>query len=161
MINLRFFAISLFCLHFFSLSIWAADESDVCGKLVSTVFTLDGEKNKFHLDKAYLLAQNFCDDGRFESNANFQIKLKNKKGKVVYQKLFYVSPVEIVEKVSKEKPTKFTETRVKKTSIPRLLKFALSPDMGQFHEYIIESYPGKKIYGKGKINFAKNMTGKK
>lgn len=161
MINNRLLAIFLFCSLFLHSPIYASDESDVCGKLVSTVFTLDGEKNKFNLDKAYLLSQNFCDDGRFESNANFQIKLKNKKGKVVYQKLFYVSPVEIVEKVSKEKPTKFAETRVKKTSIPRLLKFAFNSEMGQFHEYIIESYPGKKVFGQGKIKFAKQMTGKK
>ncbi len=126
-------------------------ELGICGKTVSAILKStpqdDADLSDIAVDEA-----EFCDNGRYELNANFIISFYDAKDKLIYNKKVFLTSLSIQESVDKKKGI-FLKTKIAESENSRIVKFPMSKEMGIFTSYKIESLDNSKIYGIKKIKW--------
>ncbi len=117
----------------------------VCGIPMSVVMRF--EKNHEPLLESALLLKNndeYCDNGRYEDNANYIISLYNDKNTLVYDKHVFLNTILTFEKGDEKKIGKFKSTKLLSKATSRIVKFPVNPSMGNVTSYKIEAIHEKK-----------------
>ena len=126
-------------------------ELGVCGKTMSALLVI-APKVDAELSDAFLQEEEFCDNGRYEQDANFIISLYNAKDQLVYDKRVFLSTIVIQEALDKKKGT-FKKTKITEGPNSRIVKFPISKEIGEVKKYTIESLEDKKVFGKKTIKW--------
>lgn len=93
----------------------------------------------------------YCDDGRYEKNANFIIYVYNAKNELIYDKHVYLNEHTFLEQVDSK--GKFEKTKILPSNNSRIIKIPITKEMGQAYSYKIESLVVKKTFGMKKISW--------
>jgi hypothetical protein len=118
-------------------------ELGVCGKSLGAIFEV-AKKSDTSLSTFTVREDEFCDNGRYEYNANYVIYLYNAKNQVVYDKYIYLNPFTISEEGDSKKGT-FKKTKISKESgNSRIVNFPMTNEMGEIVAYKIKSLSNKK-----------------
>ncbi len=128
-------------------------ELGICGKSASLILKLEAEKDPV-ITEAFLRDDEFCDNGRYEENANFILSFYNAQDKIVYDKHIFLNPLTFHEGFDPKAPTKFKNTKIIEGN-SRIIKIPVSKEMGEVASYKIQSLEGKnkKAYDKKKIKW--------
>lgn len=117
-------------------------ELGICGKTMSALLVTAPKKDP-ELSASSVNDEEFCDNGRYELNANFVIYLYDAKDKVVYDKHVYLSTLNYQERTN-GKGT-FIKSKVAEGPSSRIVKFPISKTMGQVTSYKIKSLKTNKM----------------
>jgi len=130
----------------------AADQkpSD-CGKLLSTVLKVDSAQKKASFEKFYFLDEEFCDLGKDESLANYDLLLFDKYKKNVNEKSVFLNPVVIIEEVKDKNSNKFSDHKVAQLPQVRIVKFSILGKVEDVVSYKIIAKSDKSILGSGEV----------
>ena len=93
----------------------------------------------------------FCDDGRYEMNANYVIYLYNAKNELVYDKKIYLNELTFHEETNSN--GEVTSTKISSGINSRIVKFPVTKEAGTISSYKIESLTDKKTYSVKKIKW--------
>lgn len=125
-------------------------ELGICGKSFNAV--LKTEKNKDPILSTTIMREaEFCDNGRYEENANFVISLYNAKDQLVYDKHIFLNPLTYSERTNKK--GEFVSTKISDAGNSRIVKFPVSKEMGEITSYRIKSISDNKSYELQKIKW--------
>lgn len=127
-------------------------ELGICGKTMGAILKSD-PKAEPSLTTVVMKDDEFCDDGRYELNANFIIYIYNAKSKLIYDKHVYLNEHTFVEETNSK--GEFKKTKILPGSNSRIIKIPITKEMGEAHSYKIESLVGNKTYGMKKISWQK------
>lgn len=103
-------------------------EIGICGDTISFVLGLDQEH---HVEIGSIIQNNteYCDDGRFEKDANVLISLFNNESREVYSKEVFLSLFHFNEVVDPQ-TKKFIKTNISKGQTSRIVKLPKTQNMG-------------------------------
>lgn len=119
-------------------------ELGICGKTMGAILKVD-PKTEPILKNTFIKDVEYCDDGRYELNANYIIYLYNAKNELVYDKHVYLNEHTFQEETNAEGA--FVKTKIAASINSRIVKFPVTKEVGAIHSYKIESLVGKKVYG--------------
>lgn len=125
-------------------------ELGICGKTMAAILNSDPKAGPM-LTSHIMQEAEFCDDGRYEKNANFIIYVYNAKSELIYDKHVYLNEHTFLEKTNSK--GEFKKTKILPGSNSRIVKIPISKEMGEAHSYKIESLEAKKTYGIRKIKW--------
>jgi hypothetical protein len=100
----------------------------ICGTTFSAIFKVDPKADP-SIESIFEKQEEFCDDGRYEKNANYLISIYNEKNELVYDKKIYLNPVVFQESIDK-KTLKFKKTILGKNETSRIVKFPVEKKDG-------------------------------
>lgn len=126
-------------------------ELGICGKTMGVVLDIKPKSDPTLLNPL-LTEADFCDNGRYEQEANFVIFLYNAKDQLVYDKRVFLSTLVVQETVDK-KTGEFTKAKLIAGANSRIVKFPITQEMGEIKFYKIESLDNKKVYDKKTIKW--------
>lgn len=126
-------------------------EVGICGKSFSAVLKVAPKTDPVFSD-AFIIEDEFCDNGRYEQGANYIISLYNAKDELIYDKRVFLNTLTFNE-VADPKTGVFKKTKIVEGTNSRILKFPISKEMGDVTSYKIESLESKKTYEKKKIKW--------
>jgi hypothetical protein len=112
-------------------------ELGVCGKTMDGILEISPKKNPV-LSNASIKKEEFCDNGRYELNANYVIYLYNAKDQLIYDKHVFLNPIVYHEELDK-KSKAFKKVEFQKGSNSRIIKFPITNEMGAVSAYKIKS----------------------
>ncbi len=118
-------------------------ELGICGKTMGAILKVDPKAEPV-LKSAFIKDAEYCDDGRYELNANYVIYLYNAKNELVYDKHVYLNELTFHEETNSE--GEFVKTKITPSINSRIVKFPVTKEVGTIHSYKIESLVGKKTY---------------
>jgi len=119
-------------------------ELGICGKTMGAILKLD-PKAEPSLTSLIMKDTEFCDDGRYEQNANFIIYVYNAKSELIYDKHVYLNEHTFLEQTNSK--GEFKKTKILPGNNSRIIKIPITKEMGEAHFYKIESLVVKKTYG--------------
>lgn len=125
-------------------------ELGICGKMMGAILKVDPKAEPV-LKDAFIKETEFCDDGRYEKNANFVIYLYNEKSELVYDKHVYLNELTFHEETNSK--GEFVKTKISPSINSRIVKFPVSKEMGTVQSYKIESIADKKTFRMTKIKW--------
>lgn len=125
-------------------------EQGVCGKTMGAILKVD-PKTEPILKNTFMKDAEYCDDGRYELNANYVIYLYNSKDELVYDKYVYLNELTFHETANDK--GEFTKTKIVPSINSRIVKFPVPKTAGDISSYKIESLVEKKSYTKQKIKW--------
>lgn len=123
-----------------------------CGKLVNSLMKYDPAKKSCSFENFYFSEGPFCDTGTKEINANFDVQLIDKEGKVHNFKSVYLSTLTVIEPL-KSKAGEFGKNKVLLTPQFRNVKFSLMGNKASVVSYKIIFKADQKICGEGVIKW--------
>lgn len=118
-------------------------ELGICGKSLGAILETD-PKTGPTLESLVMSDNEFCDNGRYEENANFIIYIYNAKNELVYDKHVFLNEHTFTEEIDAKGA--FKKTKVLPSSNSRIIKIPISKEMGEAHSYKITSLVDKKTY---------------
>lgn len=118
-------------------------ELGICGKTMGAILKVDPKAEPV-LKSTFIKDAEYCDDGRYELNANYVIYLYNTKNELVYDKHVYLNELTFHEETNSE--GEFVKTKITPSINSRIVKFPVTKEIGTIHSYKIESLVGKKVY---------------
>lgn len=125
-------------------------ELGICGKTMGAILKVDPKAEPI-LKNSFIKDTEFCDDGRYEKNANFIIYLYNEKNELVYDKHVYLNELTFHEETNAK--GEFVKTKIVPSINSRIVKFPITKSMGSVQSYKIESIADKKTFGMTKIKW--------
>ncbi len=125
-------------------------ELGICGKTMGAIFKSDPKAEPI-LTSLVMQEAEFCDDGRYEKNANFIIYVYNAKSELIYDKHVYLNEHTFLEQTNSK--GEFKKTKILPGSNSRIVKFPITKEMGEAHSYKIQSLVDNKTYGIRKIKW--------
>ena len=125
-------------------------ELGICGKSFNAILKIEKEKAPI-LSTTVMGQTEFCDNGRYEENANFVISLYNAKDQLIYDKYIFLNPLTYSEKTNKK--GEFINTKISDAGNSRIVKFPISTEMGEVTSYRIKSLTDNKTYDLQKIKW--------
>ena len=125
-------------------------ELGICGKTMAGIFETDPNARPA-LESLTMRDDEFCDDGRYEKNANFVVYLYNSKNQLVYDKYIYLNKLTFQESTNEK--GEFVKTKVTPSTNSRIVKFPVPKELGPISSYKIESLETKKVYEMKKIKW--------
>lgn len=125
-------------------------ELGICGKTMGAILKVDPKAEPV-LQSTFMKDTEFCDDGRYEQNANFVIYLYNAKDELVYDKHVYLNELTFHEETNAK--GEFIKTKISPSINSRIVKFPVTKEVGAIQSYKIESLADKKTYGIKKIKW--------
>ena len=134
----------------FFFSIEAFSEA-ACGKLLNALLKYDPATNKVTFDQFFFTTEEFCDRGKEEVNANFEIVFYDKGQKVMNQKSVFMNTSAIVEIMHKKDKTKFEKAQELKSPQYRNVKFEVGTTPDMIANYKIFSKADKTVFGEGAV----------
>lgn len=114
----------------------------ICGKTISATFALSPKKDP-KLSDFVEIDEEYCDGGRYEFPANFQLELYNADKKLVYDKQIFFNENQFHEHFD-EKTGKITLEKVTDMEGSRIVKFPLNTEFKKFVYYKIINMTSKK-----------------
>jgi hypothetical protein len=125
-------------------------ELGICGKTMGAILKSDS-KAEPTLASFIMKDTEFCDDGRYEQNANFIIYIYNAKSELIYDKHVYLNEHTFLEQTNSK--GEFKKTKILPSSNSRIIKIPITKEMGEAHSYKIQSLVVNKTYGIKKIKW--------
>ena len=125
-------------------------ELGICGKTMAAILETN-PKTEPLLQSLMMRDDEFCDDGRYEKNANFVIYLYNSKSELVYDKYVYLNELTFHESTNDK--GEFVKTKITPSTNSRIVKFPVPKDIGPIAFYKIEFLGTKKVYEMKKIKW--------
>ena len=125
-------------------------ELGICGKTMGAILKSD-PKAEPSLTSAFMKDDEYCDDGRYEKNANFIIYVYNAKSELIYDKHVYLNEHTFLEQTNTK--GEFKKTKILPSSNSRIIKIPITKEMGEAHSYKIESLVVNKTYEIKKIKW--------
>lgn len=118
---------------------------------MSALFELDASQTP-DISLASIKDEEFCDNGRYEENANFVIYLYDAKDQLVYDKYVFLNPLSFSETVDRKNGA-FKKVKFTKGTTSRIVKFPVTPKMNAVTSYKIKSISDSKTYEMKKIKW--------
>nr|BDT28548.1 hypothetical protein BHI3_20140 [Bacteriovorax sp. HI3] len=112
---------------------------------------LDPKTKKAEIEKGHFFNEEFCDQGKKEENANFDLILTDKYKKPVAMKSIFISTFTIVEGSKSKKAMVLGNTKLIEDEQFRVVKFSIPATSVHPFTYKIVSRLDKKVYGEGEI----------
>jgi len=134
-------------ISFFILTPLQAD----CGKMVSAVIKFDSEMNEAILVKLFKSTEEFCDQGKNEYNANFNVSLLDSNKKLIEEKNIFMNKFTIYEELNKSDPSNFEKSKVLVKTQYKNIKFSINGDLNRLKYYKIISLKDSRVLGSGEI----------
>lgn len=125
-------------------------ELGICGKTMAGIFET-APNARPALESLTMNDDEFCDDGRYEKNANFVVYLYNSKNQLVYDKYIYLNKLTFQESTNEK--GEFVNAKVTPSTNSRIVKFPVPKEIGPIASYKIESLETKKVYEMKKIKW--------
>lgn len=125
-------------------------ELGICGKTMGAILKVDPKAEPV-LKSMFMKDAEYCDDGRYELNANFVIYLYNAKNELVYDKHVYLNELTFHEETNEK--GEFVKTKISPSINSRIVKFPVPKEVGTIQSYKIESLSDKKMFGIKKIKW--------
>lgn len=125
-------------------------ELGICGKTMAAILK-SAPLAEPSLTSLMMKDDEYCDDGRYEKNANFIIYIYNAKNELIYDKHVYLNEHTFLEETNSK--GEFKKTNILPSSNSRIIKIPITKEMGEAHSYKIESLLVEKTYGIKKIKW--------
>lgn len=126
-------------------------ELGICGKTMDGIFEIEGQKDPA-LSAVSIKNEEFCDNGRYEHDANFVIYLYNANDQVIYDKHIFLSTINYSEVVD-GKNGSFKKVSFSKGINSRIVKFPMTNEMGTVTSYKVKSLKNQKMTEMKKIQW--------
>ncbi|NOT79670.1 MAG: hypothetical protein HOP07_11820 [Bacteriovoracaceae bacterium] len=128
----------------------------ICGKTMSTLMKFN-QAGEPVLESAMVIEANeeFCDGGRYEEHANYKIYLYDQNNTLVYDKLIFLNPLLVIEKLDDKKKGKFKSVKMIPHATSRIVKFPITKMMNSITSYKIQSIETKQSTQIKKIDWLK------
>ena len=125
-------------------------EIGICGKTLGAILETDPTSGPV-LDSLFMNNDEFCDNGRYEENANFIIYIYNSKNELVYDKHVFLNEHTFIEEADPKGV--FKKIKVLPSSNSRIIKIPITKEMGEVVSYKIKSLINNKTYDNKKIKW--------
>ena len=125
-------------------------KSGICGKTMGAILKTD-PKSIPDLDSIIVKDDIFCDNSRYELNANYIISIYNNKNELVYDKHIYLNNYTFLEEADSDGTLKMI--KVLSGNNYRIIKIPINKEMGEVNAYKIKSLTLNKTYETKKIKW--------
>jgi hypothetical protein len=129
-------------------------KSSSCGKLKTAILKVDPSQSKGSLEDFHTSEEEFCDLGKNELLANFDVLLFGKQNKQVYLKSVFLNTRVLNEELKSVDSSQFENRQILQNVQSRIVKFSINKDE-EVVSYKIVSKKDKEIIGQGEITYEK------
>lgn len=136
---------------FVALALSANVHAAECGKLLSVLLSYNPKEHSAVIKESHFINEEFCDGGKKEEGANFDVALFDKYKKPVVMKSIFMTTFTVVEASVSKKEMVLGKTKLIQEPQFRVVKFSLPKTRILPLSYKITSRSDKKVIGEGEI----------